>query len=160
MKYQVSLWRDVREWTEIYVEADSPAQAIERATSDEFLACAEWDQCAETDDAEIDQAATTVQELYDPTNEVQESEHLIFDTPEEEGRRNMRTPHPDTPYEHTAARTETGPFFFSQRPHDPNPAAHGDVTDHETCRCGAERWVNRNGQHEEAGDWQEVGEEI
>lgn len=34
-----------------------------------------------------------------------------------------------------------------------NPSAHGGVCIVETCRCGATRHTNRNGQHEERGTW-------
>ena len=34
-----------------------------------------------------------------------------------------------------------------------NRAAAGNICDRETCRCGAERYVNRNGRHEELGVW-------
>ena len=36
---------------------------------------------------------------------------------------------------------------------DTNPAAHGNITRQETCRCGAVRWLNINGNHREAGNW-------
>lgn len=34
-----------------------------------------------------------------------------------------------------------------------NPAAHGNITVRETCRCGAVRAVNINQHHEERGAW-------
>jgi len=36
---------------------------------------------------------------------------------------------------------------------DERPAAHGNVTLVETCRCGAERRTNVNGRHAEQGSW-------
>lgn len=36
---------------------------------------------------------------------------------------------------------------------DQNPAAHGNVTEIETCACGAVRKRNVNGGHEEVGTW-------
>lgn len=38
------------------------------------------------------------------------------------------------------------------------PAAHGNVTEHQVCRCGARRRVNLNGGHREAGPWQAAAE--
>lgn len=34
-----------------------------------------------------------------------------------------------------------------------NPAAHGNITEHEVCACGATRAVNVNGLHVERGPW-------
>lgn len=34
-----------------------------------------------------------------------------------------------------------------------NPAAHGNITRVERCRCGAERCININGRHIEQGEW-------
>ena len=40
-----------------------------------------------------------------------------------------------------------------------NPSAHGNVTLHQTCSCGALRKINVNGRHREMGDWKAVARE-
>lgn len=47
-------------------------------------------------------------------------------------------------------RPYCGPIESSR----PNPKAHGWVTAHQTCSCGATRRVNRNGQQFEKGAWE------
>jgi hypothetical protein len=37
-----------------------------------------------------------------------------------------------------------------------NPAAHGNIVQIDTCRCGAERRTNINQQHIERGAWSEA----
>lgn len=53
---------------------------------------------------------------------------------------------------HVAIETQdfgfTGPVS-----RDENRSAHGNICQHETCRCGAERRSNINGRHIEQGDW-------
>ena len=41
---------------------------------------------------------------------------------------------------------------------EPNPAAHGGITETQRCACGAVRQLNVNGRHVEAGPWVEPGE--
>jgi hypothetical protein len=36
---------------------------------------------------------------------------------------------------------------------DAHRAAHGNITRHATCACGASRRMNINGRHVEAGAW-------
>lgn len=45
-------------------------------------------------------------------------------------------------------------FTGSVRPDNPNPAAHGNITQWDTCRCGATRATNINGRHIERGPWE------
>ncbi len=43
---------------------------------------------------------------------------------------------------------------YSVRPRNPNPVAHGGVTHHEVCRCGATRMINSTGLgRDERGPW-------
>ena len=53
---------------------------------------------------------------------------------------------------HRAETIETRPFFgpVSDRQ---NPRAHGGVTLHRTCRCGAVQLINSNGGATERGPW-------
>lgn len=48
----------------------------------------------------------------------------------------------------TATRPYSGPVKWKA-----NPAAHGNVVEIATCRCGAERRTNINQQHVERGPW-------
>lgn len=48
----------------------------------------------------------------------------------------------------TETRCFLGPVAWPE-----NPAAHGNVTEWQTCRCGATRAVNVNGLHVERGPW-------
>jgi len=52
-----------------------------------------------------------------------------------------------------ASLSRTRPYSGSVDARTPNPAAHGGVCHVHTCRCGAERRVNANGQHREVGRW-------
>lgn len=57
-------------------------------------------------------------------------------------------------HRHTAADTDERPFdgpITSAR--QPNTAAHGNITETDKCRCGAERRRNVNGRHVETGQW-------
>lgn len=51
-------------------------------------------------------------------------------------------------------KTETRCYSGSVNPWHENRAAHGGVTLHEECSCGAVRAVNSNGRHAENGEWQ------
>ena len=44
----------------------------------------------------------------------------------------------------------------AHRPQRPNPAAHGGYAEVHRCRCGAQKVVNRNGDHAEHGAWYSV----
>lgn len=48
----------------------------------------------------------------------------------------------------------------AHRPQRPNPAAHGGYAEVHRCRCGAQKVVNRNGDHAEHGAWYSVREDI
>jgi len=54
---------------------------------------------------------------------------------------------------HRSATHRTIPFSGPVAVQKQNPAAHGNVTVVSTCRCGAERRTNVNGQHSERGEW-------
>jgi hypothetical protein len=56
------------------------------------------------------------------------------------------------PHRHTITTILTRPFVgaVTQRQ---NVAAHGCVTEVQTCSCGAVRAVNINGRHVERGSW-------
>ncbi len=52
------------------------------------------------------------------------------------------------------SRTVTRPFAGPVSKYE-NRAAHGNVCEVFTCKCGATRLVNINGNHIERGDWTE-----
>jgi len=45
------------------------------------------------------------------------------------------------------------PFFGGVSSARPNPAAHGNITVHDRCCCGATRLTNVNQMHIERGQW-------
>lgn len=56
---------------------------------------------------------------------------------------------------HESMRSESRPYRGPVASRlDINPRAHGNVTHIETCRCGATRNINVNGEHRETGPWQ------
>lgn len=59
---------------------------------------------------------------------------------------------------HRMSRTRTLPFRGPVSA-DQDPRAHGNITVEETCRCGAQRLVNRNQQYVEKGEWEPVRQE-
>jgi hypothetical protein len=58
------------------------------------------------------------------------------------------------PHRHRVASTDYRPFVGPVA-QPQNQAAHGNVTLHQGCRCGAVRRVNVNGHHAEYGAWSE-----
>lgn len=57
---------------------------------------------------------------------------------------------------HRAAQQSEKPFTGPVRQFYQNPKAHGWMTLHQTCACGATRRINRNGTHTERGIWIEA----
>ena len=55
-------------------------------------------------------------------------------------------------HRHTVSESRTT-CFFGPVSRDENPAAHGGITEHQTCACGSTRSVNINGRHVECGAW-------
>ena len=55
-------------------------------------------------------------------------------------------------HRHSASSTRTRSFSGAVTRRE-NPAAHGNVCEHQACSCGATRSVNINGNHTEAGPW-------
>jgi len=60
---------------------------------------------------------------------------------------------------HRAAETMERAFAGPVSTDRQNPAAHGNVTVIDACRCGAERRRNINGRHSESSGWIVAGEE-
>lgn len=58
-------------------------------------------------------------------------------------------------HKHKAKKTATVTHGFTGcvNPEQCNPAAHGNVTDAETCHCGWQRSVNINQGHIEKSRW-------
>lgn len=58
-----------------------------------------------------------------------------------------------TTHKHKAADSRdvafSGPVSIDRE----NPAAHGNITQIDRCRCGAERRTNINQHHVERGEW-------
>ena len=65
----------------------------------------------------------------------------------------MKTPHK---HKHRAikGKTRTTCFFGCVGGDRCNPAAHGNATYVDHCKCGARREWNVNGSHDERGAWQ------
>lgn len=60
------------------------------------------------------------------------------------------------PHQHRAKDALTTIWPFSGAVANPqNQAAHGNICEVHTCRCGATRSTNVNGWHTERGTWQE-----
>jgi len=63
-------------------------------------------------------------------------------------------------HKHKASTSRTTAFLGPVGPaEDQDPCAHGGVTEHQTCACGATRAINANGCHVEMGEWVEPDEE-
>lgn len=56
-------------------------------------------------------------------------------------------------HKHRSIKSQNRPFAGTAPGAHENPAAHGNVAEHQSCTCGAERVVNRNGAHTEMGAW-------
>ena len=63
-----------------------------------------------------------------------------------------------TRHRHRTVRTDVRCFVGPIAGAEPNPAAHGGVTETQRCACGAVRQLNVNGRHREVGPWVEPGE--
>lgn len=65
------------------------------------------------------------------------------------------------PHRHRAIATATylRPYNGTVAPFHANPAAHGHVCVVQTCRCGATRATNVNGDHVERGPWRKEDEQ-
>lgn len=55
-------------------------------------------------------------------------------------------------HRHTVETSRTS-CFSGPVSRDENPSAHGGITEHQTCSCGATRRININGGHVEKGHW-------
>lgn len=56
-------------------------------------------------------------------------------------------------HKHKAVYEEDRAFMYPVAAGEENPAAHGNITRHQWCSCGATRKVNINGRHREIGPW-------